>query len=567
MTMKRIVAPLLASLTLVACGLLPTPSLDATKLPPLEIKLIAFNDFHGNLKVPATRVPVPDPSQPNGFRLEPAGGVEQFSALIKSLKQKNPNHAVISAGDMVGATPLLSALFKDEPTIEAMNLVGIDFHAVGNHEFDYGIKHLKRLQEGGCAVNAKTAIADCAGREPYTGANFQFLAANVVDISSGKTVFPAYGIKEFDGFKVGFIGMTLRGTPAIVRPGGTAGLEFKDEVATANALVPELKRLGVATVVVLLHEGGTHTGGINDCTDFKGALKDMVERLDPAIQIVTTAHTHRAYVCEWGGRLVTSAGSYGTLLTEIDLTVDRGTQKIIARRATNLVVDTKGAKDPLLTAHLAKYSALSEPLENRVVARVLTEINQTANPAGESPLGNLIADAHLFATNSPDKGGAVIAFNNPGSLRAPVVPGAEGAVTYGALFRVQPFQNDLIVMTLTGKQLKALLEQQFGANVADRPRLLGVSNGFKYAWDAARPRGERVLAESMKLNGAPVRPELQYRVAANSFIAGGSEGYEVFRVGTERQVSVLDLEAVVQFLASNSPYTAPAIGQRVRRVD
>ena len=566
--MKRIASLLLVPLVtfaLVSCSLL-SPVQQAPQ-GPLEIKLIAFNDFHGNLKTPATRVPVPDAAQPNGYRLEPAGGVEQFSALIKSLKRKNPNNAVITVGDLVGATPLLSALFQDEPTIEAMNLVGIDFHAVGNHEFDYGIKHLKRLQTGGCATNAKTGQADCAGREPYKGANFPFLAANVVETSTGKTIFPPYGIKEFEGIKIAFIGMTLQGTPAIVRPGGTAGLDFKDEVATANALIPELKRQGVANVVLLLHEGGVQSGGINDCSDFSGKLNDMVGRLDPAIQIVATAHTHRYYICEFGGKLVTSAGSYGTLLTEIDMTIDRNTQKIISKRAKNIVVDPGGAKDPLLAAHVAKYATLSEPLENRVVARVQTEINQATNAAGESTLGNLIADAHLFATNSPEKGGAVLAFNNPGSLRAPILPGADGAVTYGALFRVQPFQNDLIVMTLTGKQLKDLLEQQFGANVGERLRLLGVSNGFSYVWDAARPRGERVLAESMKLNGEPVRAELQYRVAANSFIASGSEGYTVFRDGTDRQVGILDLEAVVQFLSANSPYSPPPTGRRLQRLN
>ncbi len=563
--MKRIVRfalfPLVA-LALATCSLLqPAPQ------GPLEIKLIAFNDFHGNLKTPATRVPVADAGQPNGYRLEQAGGVEQFSALIKSLRQKNPNNAVITAGDLVGATPLLSALFQDEPTIEAMNLVGIDFHAVGNHEFDYGIKHLKRLKDGGCAVNVRSGQPDCAGREPYKGANFPFLAANVIETATGRTVFPSYGIKEFEGIKIGFIGMTLRGTPAIVRPGGTAGLEFKDEVETANALIPELKRQGVENVVLLLHEGGVQAGGINDCKDFNGALKNMVERLDPAIQIVASAHTHRYYVCEFGGKLVTSAGSYGTLLTEIDVRIDRGSQKIISKRAVNIFVDPKGAKDPLLTAHVAKYAALSEPLENRVVAQVQAEITQAGNAAGESTLGNLIADAHLFATNAPDKGGAVLAFNNPGSLRAPILPGPAGAVTYGALFRVQPFQNDLIVMTLNGKQLKDLLEQQFGNGAGDRPRLLGVSAGFSYTWDAARPQGEHVLAGSMKLNGALVQPDLQYRVAANSFIAGGSEGFTVFRDGSERQVAVLDLEAVVQFLSAHSPYTPPPLGHRVQRLN
>jgi 5'-nucleotidase len=558
---------LLLSLLLAACTqLAPLPDAGAPPAP-LIVKLIAFNDFHGNLKTPSTRVPVPDATQPNGFRLDVAGGIEPFAALVNALRQSNPNHAVVTAGDLVGATPLLSALFRDEPTIEAMNLVGIDFHAVGNHEFDYGLMHLRRLQFGGCAGILQTGQPDCAGREPYKGANFPFLAANTVETATGKTIFPPYGIKEFEGIKVGFIGITLRGTAALVRPGGTSGLEFKDEVATANALVPELKKQGVATVVLLLHEGGEQGGGINDCKDFKGELKEMVARLDPAIEVIASAHTHRYYVCEFGNKLVTSAGSYGTLLTEIDLGFDRVTHKLISKHAQNRVVDPRGPKDAQLTALVDKYSTMAAPLENRVVGKVLAPLTQAATPDGESTLGNLIADAQLFATDAPDKGGAVLALNNPGSLRAPILPGADGMLTYGALFRVQPFQNDLIVLTLTGKQLKAVLEQQFAAAMNDRSRLLGVSSGFSYRWDAARAQGDRVIAESMTLNGSAIRADLEYRVTANSFIAGGSEGFSTFREGRDRQVAVVDLEALVQFLSANSPYSPPPVGRRIKRLN
>jgi 5'-nucleotidase len=536
---------------------------------PLQVKIIAFNDFHGNLKTPSLTVRVPDASQPTGTRPVAAGGVEQFAMAVTALKAKSPHHAVVTAGDMVGATPLLSALFQDEPTIEAMNLIGIDFHAMGNHEFDYGTAHLKRLQSGGCAVNAKTQRADCegreVGRESFAGAKFQFLAANVEEIATGKLLFPAYGIKEFDGVKVGFIGMPLDSTPAIVRPGGTTGLVFRDEVATANALVPELKRQGVEAIVLVIHEGGLQGGGINECKDFEGSLNDMLPKFDPAISVVVSAHTHRAYICEIGGRLVTSAGSYGTLLTEIDLTIDRATRAIIAKKATNQVVSPEGAKDERLTALIAKYEKLAEPLENRVVAKMSREVNMVADAAGESVLGNVVADAHLFATAAPDKGGAVIAFNNAGSLRAPIIPAADGSVSYGALFKVQPFQNDIIVVTLTGKQIKSLLEQQqFNGQ---RPRLLGVSKGFSYTWDATKPQGERILLQSMKLNGTPVRADLQYRVAANSFLAGGSEGFTAFRAGTDRMVGVLDLEALVLYLGANSPFAPPAVGGRIARIN
>jgi 5'-nucleotidase len=560
--MKRVLS-LLVLFSAILAGGCAAPGRDS---PPagatsatVDVKLIAFNDFHGNLKTPNLRVPVPDATQSIGFRLEPAGGIEQFAALVRSLREKNANHVVVSAGDMVGATPLLSAFFRDEPTIEAMNLVGVDIHAVGNHEFDYGAKHLKRLRAGGCAED-KDGRPGCGGREPYAGSRFPFLAANVVENATGQTLFPAYVIREFDGVKVAFIGVTLHGTPAIVRPGGTTGLAFKAEEDTVNKLVPEIKAKGVAAIVVVMHEGGVQGagGGIDDCKEFSGKGKEVVEKFDPAVDVVLSAHTHRYYVCDVNGKLMTSAGSYGTLVTEIDLKIDRVSGRIVSKKAQNLVVDPKGPKDVALTSLVEKYSRLAEPLENRVVAKVNREITLVMNQAGESTMGNLIADAHLFSAAAPDKGGAVIAFNNPGSLRSTIIPAADGSVKYGELFKTQPFQNDLISMNLTGKQLKALLEQQFDG---DRARLMGVSTGFSYAWDAAKPRGEKVIASSMKLNGTPVSPELQYRVVANSFIAGGSEGMTVFREGTERQVGVLDLEALVAYLGANSPYSPPPLGR------
>ena len=561
--MKRIIFCLAVAALGAACVQAPQltsapPAISAT----VAVKIIAFNDFHGNLRTPSLRVAVPDATQSTGMRFEPAGGIEQFSALVQSLKAMNKNVAVVSAGDMVGATPLLSALFKDEPTIEAMNLVGIDFHAVGNHEFDYGISHLKRLKNGGCKVDEKTAKPDCGGRPPYAGAKFEFLAANVIDNASGQPLFPAYAVKEFEGIKVGFIGLTTRTTPSIVRPGGTVGLTFKEEVETINALVPTLKAQGIESILVVMHEGGEQTGSINQCVDFKGRAREIAENLDPAVQVVITAHTHRYHICELGSRLVTSAGSNGTLVTDIDLEIDRSTRKIIAKTARNLVVDPKGAKDPALTALVDRYAALSAPLENRVVGKLTREVNAVVGPSGESTLGNLIADAHLFGTVAPDKGGAVIAFNNPGSLRAPIIPDADGGVKYGELFKAQPFQNDLIIMTLTGKQIKNLLEQQF--NSSDRVRLLGVSKGFTYTWDNARPRGEKVLPGSMRLNGTPMDAQLQYRVAANSFLAGGSEGMGMFRDGTDRQVGMLDLEALVEMISAGSPVTPPSVGRITR---
>lgn len=575
--MKHALIPLLLSIAVAGCA---TSGSDRTAGGgTVEVKLIAFNDFHGNLKTPSLRVPVPDATKSTGFRLDPAGGIEQFSALVQSLKAKNPNYAVVSAGDMVGATPLLSALFRDEPSIEAMNIVGVDFHGVGNHEFDYGIKHLKRLKNGGCKIDEKTGQPDCEGRPPYAGANFAFLAANVIEEATGQPLFPAWGVKEFDGIKVAFIGLTLRGTAEIVRPGGADGASFRDEVETVNALVPQIRAQGIEAIVVLVHEGGIQAGGINDCADFKGEFKDIVERFDPAVDVVISAHTHRYYVCNFGGKLTTSAGSYGTLVTEIDLKLDRVTRDVIAKSAHNLVVRPEGPKDARLAALIENYDRLAKPRENRAVAKVTRELPIMANAAGESLLGNLIADAQSglttlprpigqqlglseaqFATATPRN----IAFNNPGSLRAPLIPAPDGSVTYGELFKIQPFQNDLILMVLTGAQLKEVLEQQFSG---DRIRIMGVSRGFSYTWDNARPIGDKVIAESMKLNGIVIKPDERYRVVANSFLAGGSEGFSAFLKGTNRQTGLLDVEALANYLSSVSPYSPPPIGERITRLN
>jgi 5'-nucleotidase len=385
------------------------------------------------------------------------------------------------------------------------------------------------------------------------------------------TLFPAYTIREFEGIKVAFIGMTLRGTPTLVRPGGTAGMAFLDEVETANRLVPELKKQGVEAIVVILHEGGEQSGGINDCINFRGPVKSIAERLDASIDVVVTGHTHRFYVCEINNKLVTSAGSFGTLLTEIKLKIDRSSRDVIAKQARNVIVSPDGPKDPKLAELLQRYIALGEPMEKRVVARITRELSTVSTPGGESALGNLIVDAQLAATASPERGGAVIAFNNASSVRAPLVPDANGGVTYGMLFASQPFQNDLVVMNLTGAQLKRVLEQQqWGLTPGERRLFLGVSAGFSYAWDASRPRGDRIVPGSMKLNGAAIRDDLQYRVAMNSFIAGGGDGFTVFTEGTDRQVSVQDLEALVEYLAERSakaPFDAPMPGTRVARLN
>ncbi len=309
-------------------------------LAGVRIKLIAFNDFHGHLEAPHMAVRAPSLNDPSREVSVPAGGVAEMATLIAQLRAQNPNHVVLSAGDMIGASPLTSSLFMDEPTIEVMNQIGIDFHAVGNHEFDKGIAELKRKQSGGCNAEKNPSIQPCQAGHVFKGANFPFLAANVVDMASGKTLFPAYGIKTFDGIKVAFIGLTLRGTPAITTPANVRGYRFTDEADTINALTPELKAQGVKAFVAVIHQGAATAGRLNDpqCPGLNGPILSIIDRLDPAISVVVSAHTHQAYVCNYKGVLLTSAGSYARLVTDIHMELERATGRVLSKTAANQIV-------------------------------------------------------------------------------------------------------------------------------------------------------------------------------------------------------------------------------------
>jgi 5'-nucleotidase len=556
----------------------PAPTVPAT----VAIKLIAFNDLHGNLEPPKTSITAP--SSAGGTVAVPAGGAAYLASAIASLRAKNPNHAVVSAGDMIGASPLVSALFLDEPTIEAVNVMKIDFNAVGNHEFDKGQTELLRMKNGGCAKN--TALEPCQVNKAFPGANFGFLAANTVK-ADGSTLFPATGMKTFtqDGatVKVGFIGMTLKGTPSIVTPSGVAGLTFKDEADTANALIPGLRAQGADVIVVVVHEGATTTVGYNDksCAGLSGDLLPILNRLDAGVDVVVSGHTHRAYVCDYAKTnaakpfLLTSAGQYGTLVTDIDLTVDTATRKVTAKTADNVIVQgeayTSGATTVALTdqypsfaknteiaALVTQYQAVAAPLVQRVVGKLTGPATRTNAPSRENVMGNLIADAQLAATAPAGKGGAQIAFMNPGGVRADLVPAADGSVTYGQLFSVQPFGNSLVVKTMTGAQIRALLEQQFnsGSNTVAAPRVLLPSAGFTYTYDLAATAGSRITA--MALGGVPMADATAYRVTMNSFLATGGDNFTVFNQGTNTLGGDQDIDALEAYIKANDPLAPPA---------
>jgi 5'-nucleotidase len=549
----RIIA-VLALLTALAAAALAHAQTPA----PVELRILAINDFHGNLRPPPGGIRIADPADKTRKIVVNAGGAERMATLVNQLRNGHKNTIFVAAGDLIGASPFLSAMFHDEPTIESMSMMGLALSAVGNHEFDEGKDELLRMQNGGCHP-----VDACQGPHPFTGAKFHYLAASTIDKSSGKTVFPAYEIRTFGGIPVAFIGLTLKATPDIISPQSAAGLEFRDEVETVNALVPELKARGVEAIVVLIHQGGTPAGDYNECPAIAGPIVDIVKEFDKAVDVVISGHTHQAYVCAIDGRLVTSGDKYGTLVTAIDLKLDPVTRDVISAKAENNIVRVPDlAKDPDQTALLEAYDRVAAPLANRPAGSVT--LSRLPNNAGESPLGDIIADAQLAATSTTASGGAVMAFTNPGGVRTDIARKDNGAVTFADLFASQPFRNQLVTLTLSGKQIKDMLEQQWLD--PKRPRILQVSKGFSYAWDNSKGDGERVVAERMSLNGQPIEPAASYRVTVNNYLAVGGDGFTVLRDGTKLQTGSYDSDALHAYFTANSP-VGPTAGGRIVRIN
>jgi 5'-nucleotidase len=547
---------------------------------PVEVKIIAFNDFHGNLEPPKQAIEAP--RREEGSVRVPAGGAAWLASAIAQLRSANPNNVVVSAGDMIGASPLVSAVFLDEPTIHAMNLIKVDFNAVGNHEFDKGRDELLRMQKGGCEKH--TARQPCA-LEPFPGANFRFLAANVL-VDGGSTLFPASGVRSFgkgrSQVRIDFIGLTLKETPTLVTPAGVAGLTFADEAETINALVPRLRAEGADAIVVLIHQGLSTRVGYNDkdCGGVDGDLLPILAKLDPAVDLVVSGHTHNAYICDYGRIdptrpfLVTSAGKYGTLITDIGLTIDPAAGRVTAKRADNLIVQSEAygnvavseafpryTPDPAVAAIVRRYAAEAGPLANRVVGRMTGPARREKTPSQEQALGDLIADAHLAATRAS---GARIAFTNGSGVRSDLEP-VGGNVTFGQIFAAQPFGNSLVVKSFTGRQIRALLEQQFdsGSNTLTSPNMLMPSANLRYAYDLSRPAGQRIL--DLRVDGASIDDDAIYRVAMNSFLATGGDNFTVFKEGKDAAGGPLDLDALEAWIAASSPLTPP-VPDRIRDV-
>jgi 5'-nucleotidase len=556
--MRHLFCQVLAALTL-AMALEPCARAQ-TQAAPVELRILAINDFHGYLQPPAGGIRISDPDDKSKKIAVEAGGAEQMATLVKQLRAGAKNTIFVGAGDLIGASPFLSALFHDEPTIESLSMMGLEVASVGNHEFDKGKEELLRMQNGGCHPTD-----GCQGPHPFLGGKFRYLAASTIEKDTGKTVFPPYAIRQFEGIPVAFIGLTLKGTPNLVSPVGVAGLEFRDEADTVNALVPELKARGVEAIVVLIHEGGFPTGNYNECPGISGPIVDIVKKFDRAVDVVISGHTHQAYICEIDGRLVTSGDKYGTLVTAIDVRLDPATRDIISARADNVIVRTNAyPRDPDQTALIASYDSVAAPLANRPAGSITETLSRAPNDAGESALGDIVADAQLAATRADKDGGAVIALTNPGGVRIDIPKKADGTVSYADVFSSQPFRNQLVTLTLTGAQIKNALEQQWLD--PKRPRILQVSKGFNYAWDNARPYGERVLADRMSLNGQPIDPEKSYRVTVNDYLSVGGDGFTVLREGAGQQVGIYDVDALYGYFRANSPI-APTTPDRIVRLN
>ncbi len=605
----------------------------STEERTITIRVIAFNDFHGYLQ------------SPGDFLGKAAGGVDYLAAYVNSFKHNQPYHVVVSAGDLTGASPLISGTFHDEGTIETINRLGLEFNAVGNHEFDNGKDEILRKQEGGCYPGGIIGQDTCLGSanpnpvpvpSPFEGAKFKYLSANVVVNATGKTLFPAYGIKSFltqSGRKIsiGLIGMTLKDTSRMVSPISANGLSFLDEVQTVNALVPKLRALGVEAIVVLLHQGGqqgsTEPNSINDCSLISGEeddpkalqpLRQIVEGLDDAVDLVISGHTHKEFTCQLPNKLgrlipVTQAGSYGRLLTHIDLTIDTTTGDVTDSTFQNVVVDRTNPTimtDSNIQAIVAAYHAKISPVAERVVTTILGPVLNTELPAqspatgttGEMPMGDLIADAMLSATASTSLGGAQIAFTNSGGVRSSYANKNTPStypypVTYGDSFSVQPFGNHLITMSLTAQQLKDLLEMQFpgnacltpsGINFQDKQRLLQPSNGFYFSWSENGTSCNKirevilttydstgnVASTDMIVRNGVLNSTKHYRVTVNNYMAEGGDNFTVLKNSSENRLGVKDIDATVDYLAqfktpnpNNPGYDTNAISLHKPRIN
>lgn len=555
----RLAATLLSSIALTACATVPAHQAAA----PVTVQILAINDFHGNLEIQPSETWYTQDGEERRVRL---GGAARLAATLRALRDESS--VTVAAGDLIGASPLISSLFLDEPTIRVLSEMGLDVASVGNHEFDRGTGELRRMQDGGCEVF--TLRTPCAV-EPFAGAGFAYLAGNVVD-AAGATLLPGTAMREIDGARIGFIGLTLVGTANLVAAQATDGYTFLDEAQTANALAADLRAQGADTVVLLIHEGADVDPRYNltGCPGLSGPIVRIAAALDPAIRLVVSGHTHQAYVCTvpnaaGGELLLTSGGRFGGFVTDISLIVDTAADRVVSISGRNVPVDGSAGSDPAIASIVATYAEASGPVANRPVGPI-SDSGVRGEDCGDRSAQDFVADAYLHAANraSPDEP-VDVAFVNSGGVRSNLAGADDGILTFGELSAMAPFGNSLIVLEMTGAEIRNVLEQQFCAEngvITICDSVLIPSAGTQYSADYTLPAGQRIT--SLAINGHPIDPARSYRVATNSFLTGGGDGFAQFTSVPQAANVGFDIDALEAYVATGS-VSVPVCG-RVRNI-
>ena len=528
--------------------------------PPRELTIFSINDFHGNIqpKLPTPLMPrLPDATS-GEVKPQAAGGVAYLASALDTLRAGRTNTVLVAAGDLIGASPQLSSMLRDEPTLAALGALGLVASALGNHELDAGLPELLRKTRGECAPGG------CIWPE-FKGPGFPYLAANLFDASTGKTLLPTHIIKEVAGFKVAFVGVITRDTPKVTVPRAIVGLRFGDEAEALNALLPQLRAEGAQVLVAVMHEGATHNGAANDatyaCPGLQSRGVDIAKRLDPAYALIISGHTHQAYTCKIDGRLLVQAGSYGGWVTESRLTLDASGRVLDAQAVNHPVLQSLYTPNPALVALVQRAGELTAVVRNKPVANLTQGAQRVARaPHGDSALGNLVADSQLGYAKK--RGAADIALMNPGGIRADLVVEPGRAVTMSDLFAIQPFGNELIALTINGAQLRELLQRQLPKSGAS-PRLLQVASSLRYQWQQGSD-GTATLG-AVTVNGLPLDVARDYRVVANNFLADGGDDFSVMRQGRDRQSIGVDIDAFVEWLSENPAALEQATPGRIER--
>ena len=526
-----------------------------TPAPPIAINLVAMNDFHGHLEASkfsyAPKAGAPEVSVQ-------AGGVAVLASALRSWRAEDRELLFVAAGDLVGGSPALSGMWADEPSLAALDMLGLNVSSVGNHEFDQGRKELLRQQFGGCDSNRPDKA--CQFAPSYHGAKFSYLAANVIDSSTGKPLLPAWRIDEVRGVKVGFIGAVLKGTSSVVLASGIVGLRFIDEADAINAALAEVRARGATVFVVLIHEGGHTDEGFAEpnCSKLEGPVVAIAKRLDPALRLIISGHSHTGFQCKLGERVITQAEMGGHVLSRIRLAVDPASRALRDIDVHNVLMSADSFPPvPEMTAFVNSVKERSNAVLARPVAHfAVRSSGRKLNEAGEAPLGDLAADAVLAATRAQ---GVQIGFMNIAGLRKDIDVDADMQVRYSHVQAMLPFSNTLVIMDMSGAQLRELLEQQWREGSEPTRSMLQISDTLRYSWDSTRPRGQRVVPGSIMVEGVPLDESKVYRIAANNFLSEGGDNLPMFRQATNKvDTAIRDVDAFSAYLAQRERAGKPA---------